>query len=909
MLKKKTIYSIVLTTICSYGFMHTNIVTGTTNPIAITNDISIVSPPAISTEQETATSTEVPLYKLTSTKPKQPISKVVKARNVDDIDLGFGNQIVAISDVNLKKCIIQNLNQTIQEENEKLNLNQPLIPISSNPTDSEIENIIITQKQAEKLTKLSADHKNIYNLAGIEYFRNLETVNLGNNPLGPDVYDPNTFQQLTEPLEPLGQLPKLKELDLINCNVENISFLSGLSQYGTLTTLSLSNNYIADLTPLSDLVSLKSLDLYYNFVSDVNPLSNLINLEFLDLGNNYNYYEYDTITNIEGLSSLVNLKDLNLEQAYYLNNIEPLRNLTALERLNLNDCSIGDTIDDGSNYYPDDSMGDGMDYLPPDDSIDGGMDYFPPDDSIDGGMDYLPPDGTEGTITDTPASGAEPLSGLISLQELHLNNNYITELVLHDLPNLKMVSAEGNPLALLDIANADHLNYLNLDFTGIGRIKLTNVGLEVLELESELLTSIELRNLTKLRELRLIGLINLENYNFLKYLPRLEELDIWNIPLEQPILDCLSLLDNPTVLKRLKLGDNNLSDLSFISNYTGLDCLTILDNPITSVEAIGTLPNLTQLYICNTNLSNITPLTKLSTLEHLNLKGNKISVLPKNMSFPALTGLNLSHNRLKDISSLSSLKQLEYLELSHNQLTNIALLQSFTNLNRLNLRHNLIQDMTPITDLPLLDFKGNYTWYWIQENPFIIPPKTTPDDSTTNESTTEPPVVDPPVVNPPVVNPPVVNPPVVAPPVVAPPVVAPPAVAPPTTTPTNSTEKSETTDNKNTNKVSTSTAKVHTQSSITVKAKPSVTALKNTLYLNKTVKAKSTTLKTTLPKQYTVKYFNCTPKLISLNKKTGSVKALKVGKAKIKVNFYYKKKWVKTQYITISIKKYTSTKK
>ena len=902
MLKKKTIYSIVITTICSYGFMHTNIVTGTTNPITITNDIAIVSPPAINVEKENTASTEVPLYKLTSTKPKQPISKVIESRNVKNIDPGFGNQIVAISDVNLKKCIIQNLNQAIQEENKKLNLNQPLIPISSNPTDSEIKNIIITQKQAEKLIKLSADHKNIYDLAGLEYFRNLETINLGNNPLGSDEYNYDTFQQIVTNLEPLGQLPKLKELDLINCNIENISFLNSLSQYGTITTLSLSNNYITDLTPLSDLTSLIRLDLYYNFIDNVDPLSTLINLEFLDLGNNYNYYTTDAITNIEKLATLVNLKDLNLEQSYFLNNIEPLRNLTALERLNLNDCSIGDTIDDGSNYYPDDSMGDGIDYLPPDDSLGDGSDDFPPDYPLDGDIDYSPGN-TEGTITDTPASGAEPLSGLTSLQELHIDNNYITDLVLHDLPNLKMVSAEGNPLNLLEISNADHLNYLNLDFTGIGRIKLTNVGLEVLELESELLTSIELRNLTKLRELRLIGLINLENYNFLKYLPRLEELDIWNLPIEQPILTCLSSLDSPSTLKRLKLGDNNLSDISFISNYTGLDCLTILDNPITSVEAIGTLSNLTQLYIYHSNISNITPLTKLSKLEHLSLKGNRISILPKNMSFPSLTGLNLSHNRLKDISALSSLKQLEYLELSHNQLTNIELLQSFTNLNKLNLRHNMIEDMTPITDLPLLDFKGNYTWYWIQENPFIIPP-TTPNDSTTNESTTEPPVVNPPVVDPPVVNPPAVNPPVVAPPVVAPPV-----VAPPTESEKTENTNDKTTESENIEKNSTNATKVHTQSSLAIKNKLSAKALKTTLYLNTTQKAKTTTIKATMPKNYTVKYFNCSPKLITLNKKTGAIKAVKVGKAKIKVNFYLKKKWVKTQYISVSVKKSSKTKK
>ena len=67
---------------------------------------------------------------------------------------------------------------------------------------------------------------------------------------------------------------------------------------------------------------------------------------------------------------------------------------------------------------------------------------------------------------------------------------------------------------------------------------------------------------------------------------------------------------------------------------------------------------------------------------------------------------------------------------------------------------------------------------------------------------------------------------------------------------------------------------------------------------------KQTWIKTTKKSGYTVKYFNQTSSIVSLNKKSGKVVAKKAGTAKIKVNFYNKSgKYVGNKVVKITVKK------
>lgn len=144
------------------------------------------------------------------------------------------------------------------------------------------------------------------------------------------------------------------------------------------------------------------------------------------------------------------------------------------------------------------------------------------------------------------------------------------------------------------------------------------------------------------------------DYAFLKQLPKLQKFS-----LEQGIIDDVSVLSELTNLKKLELrsiatkidpeylwnetfnpetgkGDTieelgydetNISDISFVSNLTGLESLTISSCLVKNIEPLSGLTNLKHLDLSYNGISDITPLSALPQLEHINLTQNVISDL------------------------------------------------------------------------------------------------------------------------------------------------------------------------------------------------------------------------------------------------------------------------------------------
>lgn len=97
------------------------------------------------------------------------------------------------------------------------------------------------------ITSLIFRNDNITNLAGLEYFTNLKTLDVGNN-------------QLTN-ISALAKLTKLKTLKLNDNGLKDINALKNLT---SLTYLDISDNHITNFTPLKLLTNLTSLYLEDN---------------------------------------------------------------------------------------------------------------------------------------------------------------------------------------------------------------------------------------------------------------------------------------------------------------------------------------------------------------------------------------------------------------------------------------------------------------------------------------------------------------------------------------------------------------------------------------------------------------------------------------------------------------------
>ncbi len=118
------------------------------------------------------------------------------------------------------------------------------------------------------MTYLDLSYCNLTNddLWALREFASLETLYLDGN---------DNISDLT----PLAYLTNLGYLSADNCDISDLSPLSGLHLYA----LSLWDNDITDISPLANMTSLESLTLWENPISDIRPLANLTNLYYLDL--------------------------------------------------------------------------------------------------------------------------------------------------------------------------------------------------------------------------------------------------------------------------------------------------------------------------------------------------------------------------------------------------------------------------------------------------------------------------------------------------------------------------------------------------------------------------------------------------------------------------------------------------
>ena len=219
----------------------------------------------------------------------------------------------------------------------------------------------ITQADMETLTRLEVARKDIADLTGLQYAKNLRRLDLGYNQIT-DISCLSSLKKLETLLigynniVDISALSELISLSVLNLDNNQIEDISGLKNLTNLTSLSLSANRlsslegvrnltsltflqaqannISDISPIVNLTNLETLRLHANRIKDVSPLSSLTNLSQLWLYNNQ-------IVDIEPLAKLINLTELEL-QNNKIENIHSLAELSSLNTLVLNNNNIRD---------------------------------------------------------------------------------------------------------------------------------------------------------------------------------------------------------------------------------------------------------------------------------------------------------------------------------------------------------------------------------------------------------------------------------------------------------------------------------------------------------------------------------------------------------------------------------------
>lgn len=174
-----------------------------------------------------------------------------------------------------------------------------------------------------------------------------------------------------------------------------------------------------------------------------------------------------------------------------------------------------------------------------------------------------------------------------------------------------------------------------------------------------------------------------------------------------------------------KIRSGRLSD---VGKLTELTSLKLADNKITTLEFLSPLKKLTSLDLSNNDISDISELEQLKSLRTLHLDGNKIEDFSPLYGLDKLTMLTITDMEIKE-SQLKELKEklpgcviysdeakedvieitlggktfksnVTELDLSGCSVSDISRLSVCTKLTKLNLSNNSISDISPLVDIP-----------------------------------------------------------------------------------------------------------------------------------------------------------------------------------------------------------------
>ncbi|MCL1903824.1 MAG: leucine-rich repeat domain-containing protein [Oscillospiraceae bacterium] len=181
-----------------------------------------------------------------------------------------------------------------------------------------------------------------------------------------------------------------------------------------------------------------------------------------------------------------------------------------------------------------------------------------------------------------------------------------------------------------------------------------------------------------------------------KETPPTEEMEILNMSgrniTDEMLAQMVESGEIPKSIKVLRLYNNQISDVSPLSELKDLTSLSLLDNQITDISPLSGLKNLEELDLHINQISDISALSGLTKLKILSLNDNKIT----------------------DISPLNELKKLEQLVLYTNPIADLeacfTTLCGLTNLFNLALSPNQIIDREHLEALEaaLPKLKGFY---------------------------------------------------------------------------------------------------------------------------------------------------------------------------------------------------------
>lgn len=521
-------------------------------------------------------------------------------------------------------------------------------------------------KELEKLTYFRADSNNIENIDALKNLKLLEDLDLGNNKL--------------KDTSVLNGLINLKKLSLKGNNIENLN----LNKLINLDDLNIENNKISDISFLKNSTKLANLNLKKNNIENIDNVSGLTKLTYLNLSDNL-------ISNVEPLKSLTKLSSLYLSNNK-ISDISSLKNLNELSSIKLDGNKIKDfsSINDKKGIFEKIIHNQNVDL--------GNVEVSEKTFEIDNVFVGLEKIAKGGNIkVSTEAEGVT-----VTLESGKLNFSLTDKAMENIKEGLKLtvkfkfeneMDYENNPTVLNLNVNLVKPAKKYVEIEDAKLLKVINKNLGKNRADNQKVTVEEMESLTELsiflKEDGSADFSESAKYSILGKPTSLKGTKDFKFAVTRG-MKSIKGLEYAKNLKKLKLNENEISDISPLKNLTKLEYLEIQRNRIVDVNPLKNLTNLKFLKLYNNLIEDIAPLSNLTNLTGLDLHYNV--TVSGNESHKIIS------KGITDISALKNLKKLEFLDISANRIEDISILKNFDKIKDLDFSGNRVKNYEGLGD-------------------------------------------------------------------------------------------------------------------------------------------------------------------------------------------------------------------
>ena len=198
---------------------------------------------------------------------------------------------------------------------------------------------------------------------------------------------------------------------------------------------------------------------------------------------------------------------------------------------------------------------------------------------------------------------------------------------------------------------------------------------------------------------------NIQNLTGIEYAHNLKRLSLVGVYIEgtgvvnSNAVSDLSPLTGLTKLILLLLDDNSISDVSALSELTQIRDLSLSNNNISDVAPLRDMTQMKYLRLDSNNISDVAPLRDMTQMKYLRLDSNNISDVAPLRGMTQMKYLHLDSNNISDVAPLRGMTQMENLHLDSNNISDVAPLRGMTQMENLHLDSNNISDVAPLRDM------------------------------------------------------------------------------------------------------------------------------------------------------------------------------------------------------------------